>query len=351
MPTWEFLLQKKGDESWLPLESPTLEILEGEYRIAAKSSLRNINTVIDIDYVPSDRQFEQSPYQQSVSRAISDKGLLLVAPFLNLKAGTWQFNCKILNCEVEGLESKSLTIEVLEAIASYDLPNDLENDWQNDGLENDWQNNLGWNVYEPTSPLDFLSFIDVSAESISKSANPLPLELITLHCQEFKIKGGEALEIMGEAYISGAIVIKLQNAHGDTIESEYIHDNTDSDFFNHIITIPEQAEAQIFQGEIRIYPHQLPDSQAYITTQSLTVICAAVITFSSRFPLLPFEHIPNQIPMRRNIKFPELPEFLTLIKPQFTVKTSSKPTRPMPNWNISQAHKIPGFSNHAGSPK
>jgi hypothetical protein len=321
MPTWEFLLQKKGDQSWLPLESPTLEILEGEYRLAAKSGLRNINTVIEIDYVPSNLLSEQPycPYRQPVNRAINDKGLLLVAPFINFKAGTWQFNCKILNCEVENLQPKSLTIEVLEAISPYDLQD--------------------WDLFEPPSPIDF--------PDVSGSKPSLPLELITLHQQEFRIKGGEALEIMGEAYISGAIAIKLQNAHGDTIESEYIHDNTDSDFFNHIITIPEQAEAQIFQGEVFIHPHHLPTDQTYITTQSLTVICPAVVTSSPCFPLLPFENIAAYTPIRRNIKFPELPEFLMLItKPKFKPKTNSKATRPMPNWNISQAHKIPDFSSH-----
>jgi hypothetical protein len=52
MENWEFLLQRKGDKSWLPLESPTVEILEGQYRLAARSDLANVPVGISIARLP-----------------------------------------------------------------------------------------------------------------------------------------------------------------------------------------------------------------------------------------------------------------------------------------------------------
>ncbi len=48
MEYWEFLLQKEGDRSWLPLESPTVEILEGRYRVVARSSRKQTNVEVRI---------------------------------------------------------------------------------------------------------------------------------------------------------------------------------------------------------------------------------------------------------------------------------------------------------------
>ena len=53
MENWEFLLQKQGDKSWLPLESPTVEILEGQYRLASRTKFADVLVGIQLRYVPS----------------------------------------------------------------------------------------------------------------------------------------------------------------------------------------------------------------------------------------------------------------------------------------------------------
>jgi hypothetical protein len=92
MESWEFLLQKRGDKSWLPLEVPTVEILEGQYRLAAKSSFIETPIGIQIRYSPS-AEVGYKPLQQKISKRTNPEGLLIVTPYTHLTPGTWQIFC------------------------------------------------------------------------------------------------------------------------------------------------------------------------------------------------------------------------------------------------------------------
>jgi len=92
METWEFLLQKKGDKSWLTLESPTVEILEGQYRLAARSNFADFPIGIQLSYEPSS-ETDYKPTQQKISKRVSSEGLLIVLPYTHLTPGVWQISC------------------------------------------------------------------------------------------------------------------------------------------------------------------------------------------------------------------------------------------------------------------
>jgi hypothetical protein len=92
MESWEFLLQKRGDKSWLPLEVPTVEILEGQYRLAAKSNFIETLIGIQIRYSPS-ADVGYQPLQQKLSKRTNPEGLLIVTPYTHLTPGTWQIFC------------------------------------------------------------------------------------------------------------------------------------------------------------------------------------------------------------------------------------------------------------------
>jgi hypothetical protein len=92
MASWEFLLQKEGDNSWLTLESPDVEILEGRYRMVARSGYTN--TAIDVRIIYQD--FDAvPPVQQVQTRTLTTnaEGLMVVMPYTSLKPGNWQFSC------------------------------------------------------------------------------------------------------------------------------------------------------------------------------------------------------------------------------------------------------------------
>jgi len=92
MENWEFLLQRKGDKSWLPLESPSVEIVEGQYRLAARSAAANAQVGIAIDYRPS-AEVRHQPLQQKLVKRISHDGLMIVMPYTNFVSGSWRIEC------------------------------------------------------------------------------------------------------------------------------------------------------------------------------------------------------------------------------------------------------------------
>jgi hypothetical protein len=92
MAFWEFLLQKEGDRSWLPLESPQVEVLEGKYRVVARSSQTNTSVEIRIIH---DATAEIPPVRRTQKRhgKTNREGLIVVMPFTRLLPGTWQLRC------------------------------------------------------------------------------------------------------------------------------------------------------------------------------------------------------------------------------------------------------------------
>ncbi|HIK44171.1 MAG TPA: hypothetical protein IGR64_04705 [Leptolyngbyaceae cyanobacterium M65_K2018_010] len=92
MEYWEFLLQQEGDQSWLPLDTAQVEILEGRYRIMAHTSQTNIPVQVQI----SQRLLDQDPPKRRTLRRhgqTNEEGLMVVMPFTRLGAGTWDIHC------------------------------------------------------------------------------------------------------------------------------------------------------------------------------------------------------------------------------------------------------------------
>ena len=92
MEYWEFLLQKEGDRSWLPIKSPTIEIEAGRYRVVVHSSLTNA----DVEICVTHHSIEEIPPKrrsQKRSRRTNLEGLMVVIPFTYLKPGLWELRC------------------------------------------------------------------------------------------------------------------------------------------------------------------------------------------------------------------------------------------------------------------
>ena len=95
MEHWEFLIQKQGDRSWLPLESPDVEILEGRYRVVVRSSRPDTDVEVRVVHqvnseVPPKRKVQQR------SRRTNSEGLIVVIPYTYLKPGIWELHCNSL---------------------------------------------------------------------------------------------------------------------------------------------------------------------------------------------------------------------------------------------------------------
>jgi hypothetical protein len=90
----EFLLQKEGDRAWLPLESPSVEVLEGRYRLIARSSYPDTAVEIQVGYQPDRDTLPGSQRTQVRSAQTNNNGLVVVIPFTTLKPGQWLFSCE-----------------------------------------------------------------------------------------------------------------------------------------------------------------------------------------------------------------------------------------------------------------
>ncbi|HEY9873453.1 MAG TPA: hypothetical protein V6D12_08440 [Candidatus Obscuribacterales bacterium] len=92
MEYWEFLLQKEGDRSWLPLKTPRSKIKEGRYRVAAHSNRPNTDVEIRLTHQEIGKGTQQ---RRSATRShrTNAEGLLVVLPFTYLKPGIWELRC------------------------------------------------------------------------------------------------------------------------------------------------------------------------------------------------------------------------------------------------------------------
>ncbi|MCC5643232.1 hypothetical protein LC607_09810 [Nostoc sp. CHAB 5824] len=92
MEHWQFLIQKQGARSWHILESPNLEILEGHYRVLARSNLPN--TDVEVRVTHSSTQEVQSKRRIfKRSRRTNSEGLMAVIPFTYFEPGVWELRC------------------------------------------------------------------------------------------------------------------------------------------------------------------------------------------------------------------------------------------------------------------
>ena len=127
MEHWEFLLQKEGDRSWLPLDSPDVEILEGRYRIVARSS--NVNAIIDtrIAHLATAEVPPKRRVQKRSCRTNHD-GLMVVIPFTHLEPGQWELSCSptdLMTDLMAGAQPYALKLQVV----AREPEEDWEPDW------------------------------------------------------------------------------------------------------------------------------------------------------------------------------------------------------------------------------
>lgn len=92
MAFWEFLIQKEGDRSWLPLESPDVEVLEGRYRVVARSSRVNSAVEICVSHIDLEARPPKQRLQKRLSQTNPD-GLVVVIPFTRFHPGVWELRC------------------------------------------------------------------------------------------------------------------------------------------------------------------------------------------------------------------------------------------------------------------
>jgi hypothetical protein len=110
--TWEFLLQKEGDRSWLNLKDQKIQLPEGRYRLVVNSTIPHTDVDVRITHDSID---EQPPKRrtQTRSRRTNGQGLMLVIPFSHFKSGLWEINCNINHNNETKILNQSLQLRVI----------------------------------------------------------------------------------------------------------------------------------------------------------------------------------------------------------------------------------------------
>jgi hypothetical protein len=163
---WEFLLQQEGDRSWLPLESPDVEILEGRYRVMAKTALPG--TLIDIRITHESRdELPMKRRTQVRSMQTNATGLLLVIPFTQMQPGVWELAIGVPNRATPDSSDSSGGVQQY-SVQLHVSPkeSDVAGEW-----EPDWS--------QPTEPK--LQSEPESEPESEPASNVAAISLLTLH--------------------------------------------------------------------------------------------------------------------------------------------------------------------------
>ena len=180
MKYWEFLIQKEGDQTWLPLASQQIDILAGRYRVIAHTDRINAPLSIRIAQLLTDDLSSQPKIRQRTDKT-NGSGLVLVMPYVNLQPGQWALTC-----------------------SSFGMAGDTEA-----ASEDDWQYGLKLQVFSETEEDGPMGWPAGSAAHRSADSNgstiplvnrDLPLAQAQLHQQMTTADFAPASEMTSPSY-------------------------------------------------------------------------------------------------------------------------------------------------------
>ncbi|MGG6265151.1 hypothetical protein ACQ4M3_06835 [Leptolyngbya sp. AN03gr2] len=300
LQTWEFLIQLDGDRAWLPLEGSNVEILEGRYRIAAKTNRRSTPVEVRIRYDAID---EVPPKRRTQTRThqTNPKGLMPVIPYTRLQSGIWEFRCAAPEGEAHSIQLRVLSIE-------SDIVEDWNPDWE---LEDQTTFDFPASASVTESKVidadrasleEFLQQADQDSSSIADDIlteygliaeesyeEDKPPQVARFGDSEISIEQiqetyianrGEPLTISGQitatelTHLDGELRICLRDPQTSrTLLDTHEILNQASLPFNLVyrVTLPVELETQLILGEITLHDVQV-EGKPIIATQSFTLM-------------------------------------------------------------------------------
>lgn len=297
LQTWEFLIQQDGDRAWLPLNGSTVEILEGRYRIAAKTNHQSTPVEVRIqhdaiDEVPPKRRTQTRTHQTN------PKGLMPVIPYTRLQSGIWRFHCAPNQGEAHLIELRVVSIE-------SDLVEDWNPDWELEAQ-------AAFDFPSPTvetkvidtdraSIEEFLQQADENSSSIADEIlaeyglvteepyqeDPLP-KVTSVGNSEISIElaqdtyiahRGEPLSIVGRivstlTHLDGELRVCLRDPQTSKtlLDTHEILQNAALPFdLNYRVMLPVALETQLILGEITLHDAKV-EGKPILATESFTLM-------------------------------------------------------------------------------
>ncbi|MBE9064212.1 hypothetical protein [cf. Phormidesmis sp. LEGE 11477] len=110
MKYWEFLIQKEGDQTWLPLETHQVEILAGRYRVIAHTNRTNTPVDIRVSQLVTTETLPRKRVRDRASQT-NEAGLVVVVPYVHLEPGQWELTCSSQDI-ADGLDSWQYSLQI-----------------------------------------------------------------------------------------------------------------------------------------------------------------------------------------------------------------------------------------------
>jgi hypothetical protein len=324
MENWEFLLQKQGDKSWLPLESPTVEILEGEYRLASRTKFADALVGIQLRYIPISESIYK-PSHQKIAKRVNPEGLLIVMPYTNFTPGIWRIECTELD-DLEHKEPHFTPWLVCMQLEVQPISVELASDWHlnlqipnlDDQVDLQKQRlDLNSPVPEPditsevdnpvieagedrpelalakfTLPVPDLAMTEESqgleilnelpqtqvTEAISLPRPALPYNLIALNHSQYLVTEAQMPILSGTSFLPGELEVVLKNPQDleTVMHARFVlvasSDLSEPINFSFELNVPVQT-SQVMIGEVRLHPsvEVVTDSQPHIYHQAIAL--------------------------------------------------------------------------------
>ncbi|MFQ4147014.1 hypothetical protein [Chlorogloeopsis sp. ULAP02] len=309
MENWQFLIQKQGDRSWHLLESPKLEILEGRYRVVARSNLTNTNVEVRITHCSTHNHVELPSKRRVYKRArrTNAEGLMAVIPFTHLKPGLWDLQCSgDLMSDLLGKPWQySVQLQVLSQV--IDGETGSKGDGENSAIAKQIKSNIEDAIIDqPVSPVwlqgetaqqILQNLIDLAlppSETLLGDENTansslvlpeLPLQVV-LEEETYIACWGQTLSLNGcvqpkettnlPKIYAGQVRLELRLPHGLKILTHQVIQNLSEKSLPFSIScsieIPAECESKLILGNISLHGTLNHDSEAtLLASQSFTI--------------------------------------------------------------------------------
>ena len=300
MEHWEFLIQKEGDRSWLPLETPDVEILEGRYRVVARSSRFNTPIEIRITHQTAE-EFPPKRRVQKRTNRTNPEGLMVVIPFMRFKPGCWEMLCfGEMSADDSEFWQESVRLQVLPIDRDLEVDDDLEpaqpptviaqtattlQSTQNPD-ESEATATRSDRIAEPTpgstTPTDANTPVPESrdrppeqVQEVESSQPPpngqtfqvAPAVKLILESQTYVVNSGEQFTLsgriepdttsQGQFVVTGQLHIGLRNPQNGKLLA-FVEQELSSQIlpvpFSCSVDIPLQCNTNLILGEVKLYP-------------------------------------------------------------------------------------------------
>ncbi|MEM9805780.1 MAG: hypothetical protein AAF959_10915 [Cyanobacteria bacterium P01_D01_bin.56] len=305
MRYWEFLIQQEGDQTWLPLETRQVEILEGRYRMAAHTSYDDTSVEVRV----SQLLLDEMPPRRRVRKRKSitnDSGLLAIFPFIQLSPGHWEIHCNSPDV-IDDFLGESWHYSVQLQVTPRE-----DEDWDPD-----------WAGAEPDiaqSALD-IDHESLPTESATTEDNDLQLRL-QLKQQAYVTQPGQSLTLSGELALAqtvsvpfhGQLWLELRDPQSASTLQEMAFDVSKPFLpspFSVTIAVPQDLSTQVILGAISLRNEsgETLNSASFTVTVGLAQMLDAI----ANQPDLEFEEEISIFPGTTESLVPSLEKSATLL--------------------------------------